>query len=208
MVGVLFGGAADDRNAYYPLAVGRMIAVDLATGAMRWSVPLADAHEQPDAPRSASGAPMPSFSAAPTVIPGVVFVGGYDGKLIALSTQDGRKLWEFDTARSYRTVNGVSGQGGSMGSAGPTVAGGMLFVGSGYAVTRGMPGNVLLAFSVETHGGEGVVIGEGLRYAHAVEYLHNRIAASGLKLPHLERASPRAEANEPVRGLVAVVGKT
>jgi predicted TPR repeat methyltransferase len=66
----------------------------------------------------------------------------------------------------------------------------------------------LLAFSVETHSGEGVVIGEGLRYAHAAEYLHNRTAASGLKLAHLERASPRAEANEPVRGLVAVASKT
>jgi polyvinyl alcohol dehydrogenase (cytochrome) len=148
MVGVLFGGAADARNVYYPLAVGTMVAVDLATGAIRWSVPLVDGHEQPEPPRpGAPGAFSPSFSAAPTVIPGVVFVGGYDGRLIALSTQDGRKLWEFDTVRSYRTVNGVSGQGGSMGSAGPTVAGGMLFVGSGYAVTRGMAGNVLLAFA-------------------------------------------------------------
>ena len=66
----------------------------------------------------------------------------------------------------------------------------------------------LLAFSVETHGGEGVVIGEGLRYAHAAEYVRNRTAASGLKLAYLEQASPRAEANEPVRGLVAVASKT
>lgn len=157
MVGVLFGGAADSQTVYYPLAVGRMVAVDLATGAIRWSVPLNDEHEQserPEQPETArpNGAPAlssPSFSAAPTVIPGVVFVGGYDGRLIALSTRDGRKLWGFDTARSYRTVNGVPGQGGSMGSAGPTVANGMLFVGSGYAVTRGTPGNVLLAFAPE-----------------------------------------------------------
>jgi predicted TPR repeat methyltransferase len=66
----------------------------------------------------------------------------------------------------------------------------------------------LLAFSVETHGGEGIVIGEGVRYAHAVEYLRNRIAASGLKLAYLEKASPRAEANEPVPGLVVVASKT
>ena len=66
----------------------------------------------------------------------------------------------------------------------------------------------LLAFSVETHGGEGVVIGEGLRYAHAAEYLRNRTAASGLKLAYLEQASPRAEANEPVPGLVVVASKT
>jgi polyvinyl alcohol dehydrogenase (cytochrome) len=150
MVGVLFGGAADVRSAYYPLAVGRMVAVDLESGAIRWSVPLIEAHEQSDPPhRGAAAPPSPSYSAAPTVIPGVVFVGGYDGRLIALAARDGRKLWEFDTARTFRTVNHVPGQGGSMGSAGPTVANGMLFVGSGYAVTRGMPGNVLLAFALK-----------------------------------------------------------
>jgi hypothetical protein len=37
-----------------------------------------------------------------------------------------------------------------MGSAGPTVAGGIVFMGSGYAVFSGeQAGNVLLAFSVE-----------------------------------------------------------
>jgi polyvinyl alcohol dehydrogenase (cytochrome) len=150
VVGVLFGGAADAQSVYYPLAVGRMVAVDLASGAIRWSVPLAPAHEEADPPHAGgAGSPALSYSAAPTVVPGLVFVGGSDGRLIALSTQDGRELWEFDTARSFGTVNGVTAKGGSMGSAGPTVAGGMLFVGSGYAVTRGMPGNVLLAFAPE-----------------------------------------------------------
>ena len=66
----------------------------------------------------------------------------------------------------------------------------------------------LVAFTVETHDGEGVVIGDGLRYAHAAEYLRKTIAACGLKLAHLERASPRTEDNEPVRGLVVVACKT
>jgi predicted TPR repeat methyltransferase len=66
----------------------------------------------------------------------------------------------------------------------------------------------LLAFTVETHDGEGVVIGEGLRYAHAAEYLRKVIGAVGLKLAHLEQASPRIEDNEPVRGLVVVATKT
>ena len=66
----------------------------------------------------------------------------------------------------------------------------------------------LVAFTVETHDGEGVVIGEGRRYAHAAEYLRKTIAACGLKLAHLERASPRTEDNEPVRGLVVVACKT
>jgi predicted TPR repeat methyltransferase len=66
----------------------------------------------------------------------------------------------------------------------------------------------LVAFTVETHDGEGVVIGEGRRYAHAAEYLRKTIAACGLKLAHLEEASPRTEDNEPVRGLVVVASKT
>jgi len=66
----------------------------------------------------------------------------------------------------------------------------------------------LIAFTVETHDGEGVVIGEGLRYAHAAEYLRKIIAAAGLALAHLEQASPRTEDNEPVPGLVVVAAKT
>ncbi|HZR85633.1 MAG TPA: methyltransferase domain-containing protein [Bradyrhizobium sp.] len=75
-------------------------------------------------------------------------------------------------------------------------------------VTRVLAPGGLIAFTVETHDGEGVVIGEGLRYAHAAEYLRKAIATVGLKLTHLEQASPRTEDNEPVRGLVVVAGKT
>lgn len=85
-------------------------------------------------------------------IPGVVFSGGWDGRLRALAAETGRVLWEFDMAREFKTVNGVAAKGGSMATAGPAVAGGMLFVGSGYisnGVENGMPGNVLLAFSVQ-----------------------------------------------------------
>jgi predicted TPR repeat methyltransferase len=69
------------------------------------------------------------------------------------------------------------------------------------------PGGVF-AFTLETHRGEGVVLGEGLRYAHAAEYVRGQIIAAGLAVAHLEQASPRNEDNEPVQGLVAVVGKT
>ena len=37
----------------------------------------------------------------------------------------------------------------------------------------------LFAFSVETHGGEGVVLGEKLRYAHARRYVEERSSAPG-----------------------------
>ena len=58
-------------------------------------------------------------------------------------------IWEYNTVQEYKTVNGVAAKGGSMGAAGPVVAGGTLFVPSGYiGVKNGMPGNVLLAFSI------------------------------------------------------------
>jgi predicted TPR repeat methyltransferase len=66
----------------------------------------------------------------------------------------------------------------------------------------------LMAFTLETHhDGDGVVLGEGLRYAHGANYVREAVAASGMKLAHLEAASPRIENNEPVRGLVVVVTK-
>ena len=65
-----------------------------------------------------------------------------------------------------------------------------------------------LAFTLETHDGSGVILGEGLRYAHTAEYVRGAIAKAGLELLTLEPASPRNENNEPVRGLVVVAEKT
>ncbi|MCW1994516.1 UNVERIFIED_ORG: putative TPR repeat methyltransferase [Bradyrhizobium japonicum] len=66
----------------------------------------------------------------------------------------------------------------------------------------------VLAFTLETHDGSGIVLGEGLRYAHSAEYVRGAIAQAGLKLLTLEPGSPRNENNEPVRGLVIVAEKT
>jgi polyvinyl alcohol dehydrogenase (cytochrome) len=65
----------------------------------------------------------------------------------AFSTSDGHLLWQYNTLCDFTTVNGVAAHGGSIGAAGPTVADGMLFVGSGYH--DGNSGNVLLAFSAQ-----------------------------------------------------------
>jgi len=66
----------------------------------------------------------------------------------------------------------------------------------------------LLAFTTETHRGEGVIIGEGLRYAQAPAYVRASVEAAGLKLSLLEDRSARNEDNIPVPGLVAVASKT
>lgn len=66
----------------------------------------------------------------------------------------------------------------------------------------------LFAFTTETHAGEGVILGTGLRYAHSAEYVRDQVAAAGLKLSLLEDRSARNEDNVPAPGLVAVTSKT
>ena len=79
-------------------------------------------------------------------MPGVVFSGSMDGHLRAVSTADGKVLWDFDSAKPFVTVNGVMATGGSLDGAGVVISRGMVFVNSGYPRFGGMPGNVLLAF--------------------------------------------------------------
>jgi polyvinyl alcohol dehydrogenase (cytochrome) len=55
----------------------------------------------------------------------------------------------MDTKAEYRTVNGVAARGGSIDGPGAVVVGGTLYVGSGYSIFGGLPGNVLLAYSVD-----------------------------------------------------------
>jgi predicted TPR repeat methyltransferase len=65
----------------------------------------------------------------------------------------------------------------------------------------------LVAFTAETHDGEGVILGEGLRYAHGATYVCDSIAAAGLALSRLDDLSARNEDNTPVPGLVVVATK-
>jgi polyvinyl alcohol dehydrogenase (cytochrome) len=78
-----------------------------------------------------------------------VFSGSIDGHLRAYATQDGKIIWDFDTARSFDAVNGVAAKGGSLDVGGPVIAGGMVVVVSGYPGFGAMPGNALLAFGRE-----------------------------------------------------------
>ena len=136
----VFGGAVDDQYAYFGLQLGNgLVALRLSDGVEQWFMPL----KTPEAMAQHRG-----IVAAVSVIPGVFFAGGMDGILRAVSSGNGQTIWEFDTAHEFQTVNGVVAKGGSIGGGGPTIANGMVFVGSGYVgFQNGVPGNVLLAFA-------------------------------------------------------------
>jgi polyvinyl alcohol dehydrogenase (cytochrome) len=148
-LGGQWGAAADDRQAYFSVngtsgpSPGGIRAVKLATGEEVWSRPASD--KLCGAERGCSAAQ----GAAVTAITGIVFSGSMDGGLRAYASDDGSLVWQFDTNRSFETVNGVAANGGAMDGPGAMVANGMLYVNSGYVSLIGRPGNVLLAFGVD-----------------------------------------------------------
>ena len=76
---------------------------------------------------------IPSQLAAVTAIPGVIFFGSLDGKLRTYGSQAGKIVWDYDTVRSFSTVNGVPAHGGSLNGPGAVVVGGMVYTNSGYS---------------------------------------------------------------------------
>jgi len=124
-----------------PQVGGGLYAIDPTTGQTVWTKPHPGCGDKPGC--------SPAQSAAVTAIPGVVFSGGLDGHLRAYASDDGDIIWDVDTAQKYETVNGVPANGGSLDGPGPVVVGGTVFVNSGYAFIGGMPGNVLLAYSID-----------------------------------------------------------
>ena len=150
--GVEWGGAANNRYAYFPLSDfdfdnpnvgGGVYALDLLNGKQVW-------HVSPPKPACAGQyGCSPAQMAPPTLIPGILFTGSLDGHLRTYETRRGDVLWDFDTAQNFKTTNGVHAHGGSLNGAGPAIVSGMLFVNTGY--TNAMAGNVLLAFSAETN---------------------------------------------------------
>jgi polyvinyl alcohol dehydrogenase (cytochrome) len=117
-----------------------MSAVTLNDGRINWMF---------TAP-GAGGRGNAQLGAAPTAIPGVVFQGSGDGRLFAVSAADGKQLWEFNTAQPFETVNKVAARGGQIAVAGAVVVDGMVYIGTGYAISAGASGgNVLLAFGVD-----------------------------------------------------------
>ena len=150
--GLEWGAAADGARMYAAVSdaaapnakPGGLVALRIADGKPVWRA-------EPPVPVCSWGTRncLAAQSQAVSATPGVVFSGSQDGHLRAYSSADGHVIWEFDTAQLFQTVNGVPGSGGSLDNGGATIAGGMLYVNSGYGRITGQPGNLLLAFSVD-----------------------------------------------------------
>ncbi|HTT19328.1 MAG TPA: PQQ-binding-like beta-propeller repeat protein [Candidatus Sulfotelmatobacter sp.] len=163
--GLQWGSAADEHNMYValsdiafrqvsdpehpgaqkgeldPTKGGGVFALDLRTGEKVWSA-------APAACGTGKNC-SPAQPSAVSGIPGAIFAGSVDGHFRAYSTATGEVTWDFDTAREYDTVNGQKARGGAIDGGGASIAGGMVYVYSGYGQWGGVPGNVLLAFGVE-----------------------------------------------------------
>jgi polyvinyl alcohol dehydrogenase (cytochrome) len=126
-----------------PAKGGGLTALDVRDGSKVWFA-------QPAPCSSPREGCSPAQPGAVSAIPGAVFSGSMDGHIRAFSTDDGRVLWDFDTQRAFTTVNGVPAQGGSLDGAGPVIVDGMVYVNSGYPRSGGAPGNVLLAFGLDS----------------------------------------------------------
>jgi len=164
--GVQWGMASDGRNVYAavadaartagdqgslqignasfdPVKGGGLTALDVRTGAKVWfarSTPCAPVRE----------GCSPAQPGAVTAMADAVISGAMDGHIRAFSSSDGRLLWDYNTQHAFDTVNGVAAQGGSLDGAGAVVVDGMVYVNSGYPRLGGAPGNVLLAFGLDS----------------------------------------------------------
>jgi polyvinyl alcohol dehydrogenase (cytochrome) len=148
--GIEWGSAADRSQMYAAVSdaatnkPGGLSALKLSDGKQVW-------HTDPPAAVCSWGARncLAAQSQAVSAMPGVVFSGSQDGHLRAFASADGHVVWDFDTAQTFQGVNGVTGVGGSLDNGGAVIAGGMVYVNSGYGRITGQPGNLLLAFSVD-----------------------------------------------------------
>ena len=154
--GVHWGIAADETHVYVPIGDPPWVperrpgvqALRIDDGADVWRhvaergcAPSRSTEAWPDCP------PRYEFSAAVSIVGGVVLAGGMDGRIFALDRKDGGVRWSFATNRYFDAVNGMEAHGGSIDNAGVVAAGGTVIAQSGYGLFGSTPGNALLVFA-------------------------------------------------------------
>jgi polyvinyl alcohol dehydrogenase (cytochrome) len=137
--GIVWGGATDQRQVYYGMGAAGLARSVPPTARRRGCSPLGRRRPRSGRPRCRADRD-----------PRRRLPGSGDGRLFAVSSTDGKQLWEFNTAQDIATANKVPARGGAIATAGAVIVDGMVYIGSGYAISSGaQAGNVLLAFGVE-----------------------------------------------------------
>jgi polyvinyl alcohol dehydrogenase (cytochrome) len=152
MGGIAWGASYDGTTAFTAVAdynrpngTPGLYAVRLDSGEKIWTTP---------APKDAGN---PAQAAAVSGMPGIVFSASFGGHLRAYATGSGghsvstpgEVVWDFDARRDFETVNHVPAKGGSFDGGGPAISHGLVIATCGYGFAGGVPGNVMLAFSVD-----------------------------------------------------------
>jgi len=130
-----------------------LYAVDITTGALLWSSRLEEDCQGREERKLGEGGSncFSGFSAPISISNDLVFAGSLDGRFFAYSVKEGKRVWEFDTLREFSAVNAPAKQahGGSIDAAGPVIIDDWVFTNSGFGGHGQLPGNVLLAFSLD-----------------------------------------------------------
>ena len=152
--GMVFGLAADSTKVYAAIAdpdktAGHIplgvYALNPSDGAIVWHTPGEPVPSCGWGAKGCTGAQRTAVAA----MPGAIFAGSSNGHIRAYASESGKVLWDFDTARTYKAINGVEARGGSIEGIATAVAEGSLFVTSGFATYGGGRGNALIAFTVD-----------------------------------------------------------
>jgi polyvinyl alcohol dehydrogenase (cytochrome) len=141
-----FSSGLGDATVLTPNAKPGVYALDLLTGNVVWEKHPTHVY---------NGEVVPNiYSAALSVTNDVLFAGSLDGSVKAFRTSDGTELWHYNTAVAITDIHGTAGKGGTIDSTGPVVAGGSVFLNSGYKTFgdvnkfMGGHGNALFVFKL------------------------------------------------------------
>lgn len=117
-----------------------LYALDLRDGTVKWALERRSKCKEREC--------WTGLSAAISAGPDIVVTGGLDGQLEVVQATTGKRLWSFDTAVEYESVNSVDTKGGVIDAHGPMLADDLLIVSSGYGSFFQEGGNALLVFSL------------------------------------------------------------
>jgi predicted TPR repeat methyltransferase len=75
------------------------------------------------------------------------------------------------------------------------------------SIKQSLTSNGLFVFSTQHFMGEGFKLGDDMRYAHSVDYIHQLAQVNDLKIKTIQHASMRQDRGVDVAGLIMIIGR-